>query len=407
MARCVRCDSVLYHASRYSPSQWCALTFAGLIVFAIANYFPIVVLRLKSLTAEATLPEALVLTWRQGHEVVATMTGLFGFVIPLVQLLFLAWALMAVASRRLPRDFAVGMRVLGSLGAWGMVPVLMLAILVAVVKLAGFAVLNVAPGLWGFAALTVFVTALGRVTARWLWRAAEDAGLVPLSGTGLDLARVYGACHACGYVQNLTSPQGQACRRCGAWVRFRLPGLSRTWMLVVAACVLYVPANVLPVLQFRSPLGVSEHTILGGVLELWGQGSQGLAVIVFIASIVIPMTKLLILMALMLHRTWRGDDIQRQRTRLYELVEFIGQWSMLDVFVVILLTAMADFPGLSQISAGPGAASFGMVVVLTLLASASFDPRRGWDGHPDNRTEPHDATAGSGRSSPQAVAGLA
>src|SRR5690606_41061950 len=95
-------------------------------------------------------------------------------------------------------------------------------------------------------------------------------------------------------------------------------------------------------------------------------GSWDLAVMVFIASVVVPITKFLALAVLLLGRRWRGDNVQRQRTRLYELVEFVGQWSMLDVFVVILMAAMANFPGVSQIIAGPAAASFGLVVVLTM-----------------------------------------
>lgn len=387
-----------------SVQQWLALAVSALIVFAIANYFPIVTLRLKWLVANASLPEALRLTWDQGHPVVAVMTGLFGFLVPLTQLLFVLWALMCLASGNLPRDFAIGTRVMRVLGTWSMVPVLMLGILVAIVKLADLAVLSVAPGLWGFAALTVLVTMLGRVTVPWLWRRAEDAGLVAVSGADVDVTRTVAGCSVCGHVQNLASPHHhQACRRCGARVTYRLPGMSRTWALVIAACILYVPANILPVMKFRTPVGASEHTILGGVVELWKLGSWDLAVIVFIASIVVPMTKLLILVALMLRRCWLGDDIQRQRTRLYELVEFIGQWSMLDVFVVILLTAMANFPGISQISAGPGAASFGLVVVLTMLASAGFDPRRGWDARPPGQAQAqaHDArraTAPGGRS---------
>src|SRR3546814_10477264 len=121
------------------------------------------------------------------------------------------------------------------------------------------------------------------------------------------------------------------------------------------------------------------HTILGCVIELWNYGSWELALIVFIAIVVVPMTKLLALMVLMLHRRWLGPAIQRQRTRLYELVEFIGQWSMLDVFVVILMSAMLDFPGISQVIAGPGAVSFGTVVILTMFAAMSYDPRNGWD----------------------------
>src|SRR5690606_13485832 len=110
-----------------------------------------------------------------------------------------------------------------------------------------------------------------------------------------------------------------------------------------------------------------------------------LAIIVFVASIVVPITKLVVLMLLMLRTRWEGADMQRSRTRLYEFINFIGHWSMLDVFVVILMSAMANFPGISQVIAGPAAASFGMVVILTMLAAQSYDPRMGWDRRPGGR----------------------
>jgi paraquat-inducible protein A len=141
-------------------------------------------------------------------------------------------------------------------------------------------------------------------------------------------------------------------------------------------------------MRIRTVMGESAHTILGGVLELWNLGSPDLAVIVFVASIVVPVTKLAILMLLLLRRRWKGEALQRSRTRLYDFINFIGQWSMLDVFVVILMSAMANFPGMSQVIAGPGAASFGLVVVLTILAAESYDPRSGWDRDPGTNIAP-------------------
>jgi paraquat-inducible protein A len=108
-------------------------------------------------------------------------------------------------------------------------------------------------------------------------------------------------------------------------------------------------------------------------------GSWDIALIVFIASVAVPLTKLLALILLLLTEQWRSTTNLRPRTRLYQMVEFIGQWSMLDVFVVILLAALADFQGLMEISAGAGAAAFGVVVILTMLSAMSFDLRRSWD----------------------------
>lgn len=381
-AVCARCGSVLYRQSGVPLRGWIALTLAALLVFAIANYFSIATLVLQGVTINVSFPDALALTWRQGHAALAIMTGLFGFVLPAMQLFFLLWALLAIASRRIPADFRYGMRVLDVVASWSMVPVLMLGILVAIVKLAGLASLVVGPGLWAFGVLTFLLTGLSRLSAQRLWLYAEDEHLVPQSGAGLARGVDGVACLSCGYVQNVDSTgRVQACQRCGAKARRRKPNsISRTWALAIAAAILYIPANILPVMQIRSPVGGTvAHTILGGVVELWNLGSWGLALIVFVASVVVPMTKILALMVLMVKREWQGVAIQRQRTRLYELVEFIGQWSMLDVFVVILLAAMANFPGMSQVTAGPGAVSFGVVVILTMLAATSYDPRQGWD----------------------------
>ena len=380
-ARCRRCDHVLYRRSHLSPSGWVAVTLTALIVFALANFFPIATLKLSGMTLEATLPDAIILTWEQGHEAVAIMTGLFGFALPLAQLLFLLWALLELCRGRLPSDFGHGMRVLAAMPAWSMVPVLMLGILVAIVKLSSLATLSTGPGLWAFAVLTVLMTSLTRAGARYLWHEAEDAGLVEASGAALAEGLPVAACESCGCVQNLPQDGAAAkCRRCGAAVHLRKPVMaSRAWAYVAGATILYFPANLLPVMLLRTPAGTSAHTILGGVIELWQLGSWDLAIVVFVASIVVPMTKLFALAFLLLHRRWQGAEAQRQRTRLYEFVEFIGQWSMLDVFVVILLSSMANFPGFSQITAGPGAASFVLVVVLTMLGAMSYDPRSGWD----------------------------
>lgn len=403
LATCMRCGYVLYRRSGVSLNGWIALVTGALLVFAIANYFPIATLSLQGLATQASLPEALWLTWQQGHLVLAIMTGMFGFWLPLTQLLFLLWALLCIKSGRLPGDFHYGMRFLHRLAPWSMVPVLMLGILVAMVKFSSLANLHVGPGLWAYAALTLLLTGLSRVTAHRLWRYAEDGGLVLISDPDTKGTPV-ASCASCGYVQNM--PDGASsctCERCQARIHWRKPDpTARVWALVIAASIVYIPANVLPVMQVHTTAGSSAHTIFGGVLELWRMGSWDLALIVFVASVVVPMTKLLALAVLMLGRQWRGPDVQRQRTRLYELIEFIGQWSMLDVFVVILLTAMANFPGLSQVLAGPGAASFGLVVILTMFAAMSYDPRYGWDAEPDGTLQSL-ASSTNGQTAPEST----
>lgn len=381
MATCTRCGYVLFRRSRFSLNFWSALTAGALVVFAIANLFPLARLTLLGKTLDATFVGALWLTWQQGHHVLAIMTGLMGFWFPLTQLCFLFWALGCIRKGRVPHDFSVAMRLYHQVLPWSMVPVLMLGIFVAIVKFAGLAVLVPGPGIWAFGVLTFMLTALSRLDSQRLWSYAEEAGLVPVARHPGVAAEHLVGCHTCGYVQPIdTGDSPMPCGRCASLLHKRKPDVrARVWALLIAAAVVYIPANVLPMMEIRSTLGKSAHTILGGVIELWRLGSWDLALIVFVASVVVPITKLVALAVLMLGRHWRGTQVQRQRTRLYELVEFIGHWSMLDVFVVILMTAMANFPGVSQIIAGPAAASFGLVVVLTMLAAMSYDPRIGWD----------------------------
>nr|WP_275694065.1 paraquat-inducible protein A [Alcaligenes ammonioxydans] len=382
LARCVRCDTELYRHSRFSPREWQALVLAVFILFLIANLFPVVHLSMAGKTVAPTFPKALLLIWQQGYWGLSVMAGLVGFWLPLFQLIFQFWALGLIAREKpLPADFGVGLRALSHLEHWSMTAVLFLGLIVAIVKFAGIGHLTVAPGLYAFFALTFLLTGLSRITAGRLWRWAEDRDLVPIA-TRQDLKAypAWSACTHCGFVQ---SSRSSRCGRCAAPVHKRKPNSrARVAALVLTACVFYIPANVLPVMELRSIMGTSAHTILGGVIQLWQLGSWDLALIVFIASIVVPITKLLALVILLIGRRWRGNEVQRQRNRIYDMVELIGQWSMLDVFVVVLMAALANFPGLSQIIPGAGALSFGIVVVLTMLAALSYDPRQGWDLDP-------------------------
>jgi len=192
-------------------------------------------------------------------------------------------------------------------------------------------------------------------------------------------------CHVCGLVSRAPDGDDAACPRCGAALhRRKRDSIARTWALLLAAFILYIPANVLPIMRTVSLGDIDDNTIISGVVELWVKGSPSLAVIVFTASIVVPMTKFLVLGTLLLATRRRSRWALRQRARLYRAVEFIGYWSMLDVFVVALLTALVRFGFFSQVEPLPGVVFFGLTVILTMFSSMSFDPRLMWDGPDDD-----------------------
>lgn len=187
-------------------------------------------------------------------------------------------------------------------------------------------------------------------------------------------------CEGCELVMTAGDEELGECPRCSATVRRRKPGgFTRSWALLIAAAALYAPANTLTIIHTEQFPTQRSDTILSGVQHLWNQGSWDLAAIVFIASVMVPLIKLAAL-GFLLVTTQRGAGWRpRTRTHVYRVLEIIGHWSMLDVFVVSLLTAVVQLGRFATVEPGPAIIPFAGVVVLTMLASASFDPRTIWD----------------------------
>jgi paraquat-inducible protein A len=199
---------------------------------------------------------------------------------------------------------------------------------------------------------------------------------------GTALAASCASCHDCGLLCRLPGAHGYGvrCPRCGAAVHARKTrSLERTWAFVIAACLCYLPANLLPIMKVTSLGRAQADTIMSGVVYLLLHGMWPLAVVVFTASVFVPLLKIAILIGLLVsvHRAsrWRPVD----RTRLYRITEAIGRWSMVDIFVVTILVALVRLGNLATVEAQPGIVFFGAVVVLTMLAAESFDPRLIWD----------------------------
>ena len=192
------------------------------------------------------------------------------------------------------------------------------------------------------------------------------------------------ACSLCGVLN--APPQRQArlcCARCGSVLHQRKPhSLQRCSALLIAAYVLYLPANLLPVLETGKIGGERKwDTILSGVLQLFHDGAWPLALVILVASIGVPAAKLVSLTYLLLSVRFASAAYRRGRTQLYRVLDFIGRWSLVDIYVGGLLVGLVRFEPLAEISPGPGAIAFGAVVVLTMFASRSFDPRLLWDAH--------------------------
>lgn len=198
---------------------------------------------------------------------------------------------------------------------------------------------------------------------------AVNAGLVRCTG-----------CEMLSRARALPPRHAARCSRCGTRLSLRKPqSLQRTWALVLTAYVFYVPANLYPVM-YVGKLDQSEgDTILSGVQAMYAAGWWAIGSLIFFASITVPLAKLLILTFLLASIQLRSRWNPRERTFLYRIVEYIGRWSMLDMFVVSLTVALIQLGAVANVQPGPGATWFAGVVVITMLAAMSFDPRLIWD----------------------------
>jgi len=200
-------------------------------------------------------------------------------------------------------------------------------------------------------------------------------------GHDIDLPTARGlgliGCRECGSVHR---PGTASCGLCGASLSSRVPdSFQKVWAWLIAGFVVYVPANIYPMLRTSTFGRTSESTIMGGVIELVHYGSYAVAFIVFFASIMIPVGKFIAIgwLALSIQRDWPMSG--HRRMQLYEVVEFIGRWSMIDVFVVAILSALVQFSFVATINPGIAAVSFALSVAFTMLSAQSFDPKTIWD----------------------------
>lgn len=192
---------------------------------------------------------------------------------------------------------------------------------------------------------------------------ARDAGLV--------------ACQRCGQVHRVDA---RVCKRCEGGLQSRdVESLQKVWAWLIAGMIAYIPANTYPMLLTSTLIERSESTIIGGVVELIEHGSFGIALIVFVASVMIPVGKFIAIIYLAISVQRRSRDNQHERHKAYEVVEFIGRWSMIDVFVVAILSALVQLDTIATINPGIAAVSFALSVICTMLSAQAFDSRLIWD----------------------------
>jgi paraquat-inducible protein A len=366
----------LRRTSTHRPEHIAALIVAAFVLLMVMCTTNLMSVQTAGIRRTADLfsgPEELV---RQNMAALGAVVVFVTVLAPLVRLVTTLYVLIRLhegrPSRHLRRAFALAER----LRPWSMIEVFVFGVFVAYVKLADLVTIGLMTGVYALLALTFVLvwidSALDR-EAIWERLDRRDLSRGPHAPAGAV------GCETCGLV-SVPEEHDPRCPRCESRLHERKPNsVARTWALVIAAAILYIPANYYPVLSVVQLGAGQPSTILGGVEELLRARQYPLALLVFFASIAVPMLKLIGLSVMLVTiQTGRAGWL-RDRTRLYHVVRFVGRWSMIDIFMESLLGALVAFGSVITIEPGVGALAFCAVVILTMFAAETFDPRLMWD----------------------------
>ncbi len=347
-------------------------TIAAAFFFFLAVSTPMMTLGLLGNFRTGMIGSGPMMLDNQGYWIIATLVFLTTIVAPFLKI---AGTFAVLLGLRLRRYLAVLARLyafMQHLDDWVMIDVYLLGILVAYSRLQGIGHVEIEASLIGLAGLMVSVVAMDRcMDPEAVWEKIKDRAVVNVGGKVIGCDTCYQVAYA---------NEGEACPRCFEILRHRKPdSLQRTSALALTAAILYIPSNFLPIMRIAQINKTTTYTIYGGLMELSRVGLWPLAVLVFIASIAIPVFKLLALGFMLVETRFGTARNLRQRSHLYNILHFIGKWSMVDIYVVSILVALVHFGWLTQISAESGGVYFAGVVIITLLAVKSFDPRLMWD----------------------------
>lgn len=374
---CSYCGTVLQAHHRNWLSRAAAFTVAGLVLFVMTVSFPFLGLEAGGQQQLSLLLSGVFALLDRDQFILASLVFVTIFLLPLVELLSLSYVIVARWLNVKPRGLAVVMQLLFVTRPWNMMEIFFISVLITSIKLGDIASLIPGTGLYAFAALILVLIYTHMHLDRhelWQWLRHENRFVV----SDDDKLAV---CHCCDALVGETLTH---CPRCHSKVRRRIAdSYQRTLALLLAATILYLPANLLPIMT-TVQLGVARtDTILSGIMHLFETGNFVIASIVFIASMLVPIVKIITLSYLLwaIKKTQQGNP--KRQTFIYRVTEFVGRWSMIDVFVVTLLVAMVQFGVLANVEPNGAIVCFAGVVVLTMLAAETFDPRLLWDAHND------------------------
>lgn len=387
-ASCPRCHTTL-QSNWYEPRKRpTAYALAALLMLLLANLFPFINMQVAGLSSEITLPQIPSVMVSDDYSSLATLFLLFVQGVPAICMVVI---LLLVNRVRMPSPLKQLMaRVLFQLKTWGMAEIFLAGVLVSFVKLMAYGDIGIGTSFVPWCLFCLLqLRAFQCTDRRTLWaRVAPLPALPakPLAGVS-GLRQGLRSCRCCTAV---LSSDTLICPRCGSKGHARRKdSLQWTLALLFTSILLYIPANLMPIMVTEALGSKMTSTIMAGVVLLWSDGSWPIALVIFIASIMVPSLKMIAIGWLCWDANGRGSNRQdsERMHKIYEVVEFVGRWSMIDVFVIAVLSALVRMGRLMSIYPAIGALLFALVVILTMFAALTFDPRLTWDRVREKSTE--------------------
>lgn len=374
---CSNCDKPLHIGRGPWLDKATALAVSAVLLFVCANAFTFLTLKLAGSERTISIVSGVLDLASREHWILAALVVVTILLLPLFEALALLYLLVPYRlNRHLPGQVVV-LKWLVRVQPWIMLDVFLLGVLVTTVKLGDSAAVVLEPGMFFYFALVGVLTGAYWLMDKnnlWSWLYSNNCFAHNKNEALYD-------CDICKALvgESIVRSEGR-CPRCRARIYTRIPNsIQKTAALTLAAAILYIPANLYDIMLYEELAINYDSTIMAGVIDLARSGLWLIALVVFVASIVVPLAKLFMLGYLIWSVQVKMKRFARQRAVLYRLTEFIGRWSMVDVYVVTLLTSVVQFGFLGEVEPGPALLPFAAVVVLTMLAAETFDPRLIWD----------------------------
>ncbi len=384
---CPRCRKRIWRRVGSSNQKVLALSISGLLLYLPAIFLPLMTFSSLGFNDSANILESILNFYQNGYFFVSFMILLSAVIFPLLLLSSIFWVSFNLYLNKFPGYLLKLFRTYNHIEEWAMVEVYLLGIMITVIKMRDTSDIAYHSGLFCFVLLVIISIGVSTtIDRRIFWKQLEKCArsTIPAETVFPQASKINAArmglilCSSC-YLLN-RGEEGTGCKRCGETLHLRKPkSSSRTLALVITSTIFLVPANILPIMRVDF-LGIPERsTIFDGIIYFFQDGSYFIGLIIFTASILVPVFKIVGLSLLLSTSQPCSKKRLRQKTQMFRFIAFIGRWSMLDVFVIALLTVLVDFGFFTSIHAAPAATYFCLVVASTMLAAIAFDPRLIWD----------------------------